>query len=323
MSWRGRYNAEVYDRFVRERPIYSWLNENLVRLADLSGARRVLDLACGTGATTTACLRELSPRAEIVAVDASDEMLAVARSGLPDPRVRFESLPASGVDDLGGTFDRIVCNAAMWQFPAIGSVLDALRRRTRAGARLVFNVPAERVVGEPAPVHPFQIALLREIEEEIGRPLDTSPAEIDRDVLLSTANEHGFRLRGEKRRVYEGLQRELMQLMSIPALISPLAPGLTWRQRDAAWRRACRRPDPELRIRVPWVYFVFERTAEPSGAGAASGRGRIGDPRRRIAAATGRASAGSGSDSGRAPRSAGARKAPPLPENLPGAPRRP
>jgi hypothetical protein len=65
MSMVGRswVNAEIYDRFVREQPIYGWLNRVLVRLADVQRFERIFGLACGTGATTLACLDEMAPDA--------------------------------------------------------------------------------------------------------------------------------------------------------------------------------------------------------------------------------------------------------------------
>jgi SAM-dependent methyltransferase len=47
---------------------------------------RVLELACGTGSRTRLLLQHVS---EVVAVDASPEMLEIARSKIDDPRVRF------------------------------------------------------------------------------------------------------------------------------------------------------------------------------------------------------------------------------------------
>ncbi len=259
MPWKSWLNAEIYDRFVRERPIYAWLNRRLVEIADVAAARRVLDLGCGTGATTIACLRILSPRAEIVGIDASREMIEVARANVRDPRARFEVAAAGEVDRLPGTFDRVVCNAAFWQFPAAGTTLRAVAARTRPGARFVFDVPAERVVGEPAPVHPFQVALLAAIETEIGAVLDAAPSRLDLDALARTAAESRFAIVARERLVYEGRQDELIELMSIPAMIAPLTPGLDDRRREAVIRRAAAAADPRESVTVPWVFVTLER----------------------------------------------------------------
>jgi SAM-dependent methyltransferase len=259
MPWRSSINAEIYDRFVRERPIYSWLNRVLVRLADVSGGKRILDLACGTGATTLACLRKIGPRAKVVGIDASAEIIRVARANVLDPRVQFEVMPAASVHRLDGLFDRVVCNAAFWQFPSPEPVFAALAERTPPGARFVLNAPAERVEGELTPIHPFQVMLKKEIERELGVPFTSQPVKLDTPGLTEVAAGHGFALVRTERRDYEGIQRELIELMTIPAMILPLTTGLSSDRRRAVLERARHRCDPALKVSVPWIYFIFDR----------------------------------------------------------------
>lgn len=259
MAWHSWINAEIYDRFVRERSIYGWLNRALVQRADVRHAERVLDLACGTGATTLACLREMGPRAEIVGIDASAEMIRIARGNVMDPRAWFEVAAAAAVDRLGGSFDRVVCNAAFWQFPSPAPVFAALARCTRPGTGLVFNVPAERVTGASAPIHPLQIVLMEEIERELGQPFPSTPAKLDVATMSAVAAGYGFSLRGTERDTYVGMQDELIELMTIPAMIEPLTPGLSGDRRQAVLERARRRCNAALEVSVPWVYFAFVR----------------------------------------------------------------
>lgn len=261
MVWSSWVNAEVYDRFVRERSVYGWLNARLVERARPAGAARILDLACGTGATTLACLPQLDAGAEIVGIDASAEMIGVARQGVEDPRARFEVRSASDVGGLEGTFDRVLCNAAIWQFPAIAPVFRGLAARTAPGARFVFNVPWERIEGSRLVAHPFQMAMLRAIEDELGRPLDALPIRLSRDRIALRAAETGFAIEREERLDYACDQAELMELMEIPAMIEPLTPGLDDRARDRVLRRARERADPEQRVSVAWAFFTLRRDA--------------------------------------------------------------
>lgn len=258
--WTGWKNAEVYDAFTRSRDIYRRLNEKLVELADVGTARRVLDLACGAGATTLACLSALDRDAEVVGVDASAAMVAVASAGVIDPRARFEVAAAASVHEaVEGPFDRVLCNAAFWQFPSQMDALRSVSHVTLPGSRFVFNVPAERVEGEPSEVHAFQMALARGIESRTGRPLSRTPVTMDPEHLESWFSETGFELEARVRFVYEGPQEELIELMEIPAMIEPITPGLDTREREAVIEEARGKVSVRETVRVPWIYFVVVR----------------------------------------------------------------
>ncbi len=261
MRWRTWQNAESYDLFVRHREIYPWLNRNLVEMADLDDARGVLDLGCGTGATTLACLARLGPDAEIVGVDASEEMIGVARCNVLDKRARFVVAPAAAIGDLEGAFDRVVSNAAFFQFPAPDAVLRALAGVTVAGARLVFNVPAQRLAGETVPIHPFQMALFREIRKAGGGEALVRAVDLDTAAICRSAAAQGFARLAIERRVWEGRQDELMELMTIPAMLEPLTPGWNDDRRNQVLERARQSADPEEVVTVPWVFFRFERAS--------------------------------------------------------------
>ncbi len=258
--WSGWENAEVYDAFTRSRDIYRNLNERLVELADIANVRRVLDLACGAGATTLACLPFLDRDSEIVGVDGSAAMVAVARAGVLDPRARFEVAPAASIHEVvDGTFERVVCNAAFWQFPSQLDVFRSLSNVMSSGAKIVFNVPAERVDGESAEIHAFQIALARGIESRTGKPMSRMPVSIDPDHLESWLGDTGFALEERVRFVYEGPQEELIELMEIPAMLEPITPGLDAIERDELIDEARGKVSGRETVRVPWIYFVVVR----------------------------------------------------------------
>ncbi|EST25044.1 hypothetical protein N566_24720 [Streptomycetaceae bacterium MP113-05] len=136
--------APAYDRFTAANPGYhAQLRRSARRLrlpADGAGMR-VLDLGCGTGASTAALLRA-APGARVTAVDVSAGMLARARAKRwPDGAVEFVHAPAQGLADAGvrGPFDGVF---AAYLFRNLGepdAVLAAVRRLLAPTGRLAVH----------------------------------------------------------------------------------------------------------------------------------------------------------------------------------------
>jgi SAM-dependent methyltransferase len=95
--------AATYDELRPADENWWEVSEALIREGDLAG-RRVLDVGCGTGKFVAA----LSDRAKVWGVDASPEMLEVARSRAP--RVRFKQASAEALPFKDGWFERVT----MW-----------------------------------------------------------------------------------------------------------------------------------------------------------------------------------------------------------------
>lgn len=111
----------------------------MVELAGLSGREVLLDAGCGAGHAAAA----VAPHARsVVAVDLSDEMLAVTASlaagrGLTNLSVRRADVEALPFDD--GSFDRVVSrySAHHWPHPAVA--LAEIRRVLRPGGRFILS----------------------------------------------------------------------------------------------------------------------------------------------------------------------------------------
>ncbi|MGH3928885.1 MAG: class I SAM-dependent methyltransferase [Pseudonocardiaceae bacterium] len=135
--------AASYDRLVSASPGY---HTNLIRSArrmQLPGdgaGLHLLDLGCGTGASTTALLA-VAPKASITAVDASAGMLAQARraewpTGVSFVHARAEELAAAGID---GPFDGIFAAYLVRNLPGPDPVLAKLRELLVPGAPLAVH----------------------------------------------------------------------------------------------------------------------------------------------------------------------------------------
>ena len=75
------WDARTYDR--SSAPQQAWASEVLARLEGIAQDATVLDVGCGTGRVTEA-LPALVPRGRVLAMDASEDMVALARKRLGD-----------------------------------------------------------------------------------------------------------------------------------------------------------------------------------------------------------------------------------------------
>jgi ubiquinone/menaquinone biosynthesis C-methylase UbiE len=135
--------AAAYDRLVGANPGYHAhlrLSARRLRLPDGGRGLRLLDVGCGTGASTAALLA-VAPRATIVAVDASAGMVACAQGKTWPPSVTFlrtpvEDLAAAGVT---GPFDGILAAYLLRNVRDPDAVLRDLAALLRPGGRLAVH----------------------------------------------------------------------------------------------------------------------------------------------------------------------------------------
>jgi ubiquinone/menaquinone biosynthesis C-methylase UbiE len=136
-------HAASYDRLVNANPGYHdhlRLSVQRMGLPDRGRGLRLLDIGCGTGASTAALLA-VAPEAEIVAVDASQEMLNEAQRKSWTGRVRFvrgnaQNLAAVGVT---GPFDGILAAYLVRNLPSPDAALRHFLTLLRPGAPMAVH----------------------------------------------------------------------------------------------------------------------------------------------------------------------------------------
>ncbi|MBV9278955.1 MAG: class I SAM-dependent methyltransferase [Chloroflexi bacterium] len=97
-------------------------------------AGRALDAACGTGRYA----RWLAERGhEVVGIDASEEMLALARDKVPGARFLRGELDALDLRDA--SMDLVVCALALTHLPALDRAIAELGRVLAPGGRLILS----------------------------------------------------------------------------------------------------------------------------------------------------------------------------------------
>ncbi|MEV7074732.1 class I SAM-dependent methyltransferase [Streptomyces sp. NPDC091972] len=135
--------AARYDTLVAANPGYHAHLRRSARRLGLSGTGaglRVLDLGCGTGASTAALARVL-PDAEITAVDASAGMLDRATAKPWHGNVRFVCAPAEALADAGvrGPFDAVFAAYLFRNVADPDAVLDTVHDLLVPGGRLAVH----------------------------------------------------------------------------------------------------------------------------------------------------------------------------------------
>jgi ubiquinone/menaquinone biosynthesis C-methylase UbiE len=133
----------AYDRLVAANPGYHRaLDRSARRLALPHGGAgsHVLDLGCGTGASTRALLRAW-PRLRVTAVDASAGMLRRAAAKDWPPGVRFVHSPVEALPEAGvtGPFDAVFAAYLVRNLTDPSRLLHQARGLLRPGGRLAVH----------------------------------------------------------------------------------------------------------------------------------------------------------------------------------------
>jgi ubiquinone/menaquinone biosynthesis C-methylase UbiE len=136
-----------FDRVARTYEFLTGLNPGYRRHLRLSASRldvpptaEILDLCCGTGASTRAILHE-HPGASVMAMDASAGMLAEARRRLPAGRVQVLQGDAMNpaANGVTGPFDAVLMAYGIRNMPDVDGCLANLLDLLRPGGSVCFH----------------------------------------------------------------------------------------------------------------------------------------------------------------------------------------
>jgi phosphatidylethanolamine/phosphatidyl-N-methylethanolamine N-methyltransferase len=97
-------------------PSSRYLEQQVVRAADLERAACVVELGPGTGGTTRALLRAMRPQARLLAIELNPGFCARLRRQVVDPRLAIQA----------GSADALTAHLAQWQLPAPDVVVSGI-----------------------------------------------------------------------------------------------------------------------------------------------------------------------------------------------------
>ena len=217
------WDAHAYDR--SSEPQQEWAADVLARLDGIAPDASVLDVGCGTARVTEALLG-IVPRGRVLAIDASQEMVALARERLgPRAHVWCENVLNL---ELSEPVDAVVSTAALHWVPHHDRLWRRLAAALRPGGRLEAQCGGEgniarvreaidEVVSEREPglagFFPWVFASPQETERRLSeagftssrcwlaeRP--TSPPDLSEFVTTSILAAHLERLPEERRATF-------------------------------------------------------------------------------------------------------------------------
>ncbi|MBN2566368.1 MAG: methyltransferase domain-containing protein [Candidatus Eisenbacteria bacterium] len=131
----GDWDPRSYLKFegYRTRPSVDLVSN--IRVAE---PRTVIDLGCGPG-NSTQVLRSRWPRARVVGLDSSAEMIAAARDNHPDQEWVVGDIAQSSGDSR---FDVVFSNAALQWLDDHPQLVERLFSQVASGGALAIQVPA-------------------------------------------------------------------------------------------------------------------------------------------------------------------------------------
>ncbi len=104
-------------------------------------AKRVLEVACGSGVVTRRLRAVMPADAHLTATDLSESMIAYARSRMPGVAgVEFQSADAGALPFPDASFDAIVCQFGIMFVPDKAAAYREFRRVLVPGGTLLFSV---------------------------------------------------------------------------------------------------------------------------------------------------------------------------------------
>jgi MPBQ/MSBQ methyltransferase len=132
----GFYNFGYWDsRATSQREASEALVDQLVdRIANKGG--RILDVACGPGATTRRLMRSYAPD-QITGINLSEAQLAAARNRAPG--CTFRRMDATRLEFPDAQFDAVICVEAAFHFDTRDAFLREALRVLKPGGSLVLS----------------------------------------------------------------------------------------------------------------------------------------------------------------------------------------
>jgi ubiquinone/menaquinone biosynthesis C-methylase UbiE len=129
--------AEIYDEFFVPALFGAWAGP-LCDEAEITPGTSVLDVACGTGATTREAARRNGLTGRTIGLDRNHGMLSVAKSRSAD--IEWVEGYAEALPFAANTFDTVLCQFGLMFFDDRSKALSQMMHVLRPGGRIALTV---------------------------------------------------------------------------------------------------------------------------------------------------------------------------------------
>jgi len=161
-------------------------------LADARPGERVLDIGCGNGSTSLALGETVGPSGDVIGVDVSQPMLAMAKSRINAPNVRFIEADAA-THPFAADRDLIFSRFGVMFFVEPVAAFANIRKAAATGGRLAF-ICWRKVEENEWSMRPYLAALPFLPEQKEADPNAPGPfAFADRERTRGILAQAGFR----------------------------------------------------------------------------------------------------------------------------------
>ncbi len=235
-GWDHPETATAYENFCSRHTRYRIANEALIAAAGLAPGQKILDLGAGTGRTADQIVNQLRDDCEVTCLEPARAMRAVGEKRVLQARW-ISKWPN------GEKFDRILCGAAIWQFPSLDDFFARAAQSLRPAGALVFNIPVQYLCQPDEPgggEDPWLTQMIGHLAEGLQAEYrdSTVPRESEVEAKLRDAGFRsvGWGVRGKL------TQEEYRDWLKIPVLTDALLGHWTAAERaeriDAAFSKS-------------------------------------------------------------------------------------
>ncbi|RBP06245.1 ubiquinone/menaquinone biosynthesis C-methylase UbiE [Roseiarcus fermentans] len=137
--WNGAGGRRWADHLDRHEALFRPISDRLIDVADARPGEFVLDIGCGSGATTIEFAARVAPEGEALGVDVSETLLRHARERAPeDVPARFIHADATLYEAPPGEIDLVASRFGVMFFADPTRSFANLRAGMKPGGRLAF-----------------------------------------------------------------------------------------------------------------------------------------------------------------------------------------